>query len=178
MHMRSAMAIRAVLLLCLTVVGAQAATVTWALTTGGAWETAANWIGGAVPGVNDDAVIPNTVPTGQTITVSAATVSLKSLTLGKNTLTFTTTVTSATIGTLSHAETAGTMTMQGATSVFSINTVRLEGSSLGWSVLTGATVNVGSFYFNGVGYAHILGIPTRFRQSSPAIIFGCPHVVR
>jgi hypothetical protein len=53
--------------------------ITWGNAAGGDWNTAANWQGGVVPGINDDAVIPD-FPGSITITHSSGTSEIHSLT--------------------------------------------------------------------------------------------------
>src|SRR5262245_18900465 len=54
------------------------ATITWGNNLGGNWNTATNWIGGVVPGIGDDAVIPD-LPGTPTITYSSGTSEIHSL---------------------------------------------------------------------------------------------------
>ena len=54
-------------------------TITWQNAAGGDWNTGANWQGGTVPGIGDDAVIPDFSP-DITITYSSGTSEIQSLT--------------------------------------------------------------------------------------------------
>jgi hypothetical protein len=54
------------------------AMITWGNASGGDWNTGSNWVGGVVPGVNDDAVIPNTFGS-ITVTYSSGTSEIHSL---------------------------------------------------------------------------------------------------
>ena len=54
-------------------------TIIWGNAAGGNWNTGSNWVGGVVPGVNDDAVIPNSFGS-ITVTYSSSTSEIHSLT--------------------------------------------------------------------------------------------------
>jgi hypothetical protein len=113
---------------------------TWIGATGGAWNNAANWSAGHVPGASDDVLI--NLGANQTVTYDGTIASIRSLvvtggaTLSINSGQLTTTAIAAIDGTLN---VAGGFTVDGAATIGSLNLTGVLGGT-GVVTVTGATV--------------------------------------
>ncbi len=86
------------------------ATISWNTTVapnGGAFTTGSNWVGGVVPGINDDAIIPD-LPGASPLITSSGTVAVKSVTTSESL-----TISGGTFAATSFTQQAGSFRMTG-----------------------------------------------------------------
>ena len=126
----------------------QPATILWGNSSGGNWDTASNWVGGVVPGVNDKAVISTTAAATITIQTGDSESVLGLTTAANDTLSITggaLTVAASSIfsgpltmtgGSLTASGTAATLTANGTTTVSNASLYATGGGQMSLPELT------------------------------------------